>query len=287
MRRNMTSRRAWGGTSRLRLTVMFLVVLLPPAVTLIWLGFQLLEQDRILEAQREIEGRQAAAVEIARSLGQSLAEAENWTPSGTLPDGVLGVTVSSTGILAHPAGQLLWGQARTPLMEPPTQPFEAVEKLEFQGAAESALRTYAELARSKAPALRAGALLRIARVERNRHRIEQALEAYRSLAEIRGISFDGTPIDLLARRAICELLEESSRKQELSGAGTSIGDVTFLQDIGAWIGLRGFLSRRRLSGGLDGHWRSLPTVRGFRPLHTGFGKCRRTVASRHRVGKAF
>jgi hypothetical protein len=46
------ARRSWRGTSRIRLTVMFLVVLLPPAVTLIWLGFQLLEQDRALEAQR-------------------------------------------------------------------------------------------------------------------------------------------------------------------------------------------------------------------------------------------
>jgi hypothetical protein len=61
---------------------MFLVVMLPPAITLIWLGSQLLEQDRILEARTEIESREAAAEAIARSLGQSLNEAENWLPSG-------------------------------------------------------------------------------------------------------------------------------------------------------------------------------------------------------------
>src|SRR5438128_11032781 len=44
---------------------MFLAVLLPPAVTLVGLGFRLLEQDRTLQAQREVEDREAAA-EAAR-----------------------------------------------------------------------------------------------------------------------------------------------------------------------------------------------------------------------------
>ena len=63
----MAARRLWRGTSRIRLTVMFVAVLLPPAVTLIWLGFRLLEQDRDLQAQREIEGREAVADAITRS----------------------------------------------------------------------------------------------------------------------------------------------------------------------------------------------------------------------------
>jgi hypothetical protein len=57
---------------------MFVVVMLSPAVNLIWLGLQLLEQDRVLEARAEIESREAAAETIARSLGQYLNEAENW-----------------------------------------------------------------------------------------------------------------------------------------------------------------------------------------------------------------
>ena len=59
----MSSRRLWGGSSR-RLSALFLVVVLPPAATLVWLGLQLVEQDRSLWAQRELEGRQAAAEAI-------------------------------------------------------------------------------------------------------------------------------------------------------------------------------------------------------------------------------
>ena len=63
-----------GGSSR-KLAVLFLAVVAPPTVTLVWLGLQLLEQDRSLWAQRELERRQAAAQAVIRSLEQSLGEA--------------------------------------------------------------------------------------------------------------------------------------------------------------------------------------------------------------------
>ena len=46
----MSNRRSWGGSSP-RLAALFLAVVLPPAATLVWLGLQLVEQDRSLWAQ--------------------------------------------------------------------------------------------------------------------------------------------------------------------------------------------------------------------------------------------
>jgi hypothetical protein len=163
----MAMRRSWGGTSRIRLTVMFLVVLLPPAVTLIWLGFRLLEQDRELEAQREIEIREAAADAIARSLSQSVNEAESWSPSGPLPDGAHGIIVNATGVRSHPAGRVLWMTPGPVLPEPPSQAFEEAELVEVQ-TPQAALAAYEKLARSTDLSMRAGALLRIARVDSER-----------------------------------------------------------------------------------------------------------------------
>ncbi|MBI4472549.1 MAG: HAMP domain-containing histidine kinase [Acidobacteria bacterium] len=228
----MAAQRSWGGTSRIRLTVMFLVVLLPPAVTLIWLGLGLLEQDRILEARREIEGREAAAEVVARSLGQSLAEAAAWSPAGQLPEGALGIIVTSIGVQSHPPGRILWMQPPPVLPEAPTQPFDSAEKAEFQNGPESALAVYRELARSADPSVRAAALLRVARVERKQQNIDRALNAYRSLATIRGVALDGTPADFLARRAICSVLEESSRQQELAQQAHVL-ETDFLA--GRWI----------------------------------------------------
>ena len=90
-----------GGSSR-KLAVLFLAVVAPPAVTLVWLGLQLLEQDRSLWAQRELERRQATAQAVVRSLEQSLAEAGRLTQS-PLPDGMVRFALSGQGVQATPA----------------------------------------------------------------------------------------------------------------------------------------------------------------------------------------
>jgi len=50
----MSSGRLSSSSSR-ELALLFLAVVAPPAVTLVWLGLQLLEQDRSLWAQRDLE----------------------------------------------------------------------------------------------------------------------------------------------------------------------------------------------------------------------------------------
>lgn len=51
-------------------------------MALVWLGLQLLEQDRSLRAQRELERQQAAGQSVVRSLEQALAETERLTGAG-------------------------------------------------------------------------------------------------------------------------------------------------------------------------------------------------------------
>jgi hypothetical protein len=50
----MVSERLWGIRSQ-HLALLFLAVVVPPIVALIWLGVQLVDQDRALWAQREEE----------------------------------------------------------------------------------------------------------------------------------------------------------------------------------------------------------------------------------------
>ncbi len=198
-----------------KLALLFLGVVVPPAVTLVWLGLQLLEQDRSLWAQRELESRQAAAQSVIRSLEQSLAEAERLTET-PLPEGMVRFTLSRVGVRAEPAGRVLWLPVAPGLEEAEARRFNQTEKLEFQGGAEGALLAYKEMARSATPAVRAGALLRLARVDRRAGRWGDALTAYRQLAQIGRIAIDGMPADLLARRATCSVFLESGREQELA-----------------------------------------------------------------------
>jgi hypothetical protein len=207
---------------------MFLVVLLPPAAMLVWLGLGLLERDRTLEKQREIERLDANTETITRSLAQSLAEVERWFAGGQLPEGALGLIISSSGssvsLQSQPTGSMLWMPTQVLLPKGANQPFIDAEKNEYQGDPEASLRVYQELAHSPDPLVQAGALLRVARVERNQGQIENALGAYRQLAAIRGIAIDGTPAELLARNEICRLLLDRGTKQEFHAqALASIG----------------------------------------------------------------
>ena len=157
--------RAWSGSSR-RLTLLFAGVLLIPALTLVGLGLALLKQDRELSAQRAAERRQAAADRVARALGESLAAAEGLLSAGTIPEGAVRITASAAGIRTDPPGRALWASAPIGSAEVDPQPFAEAELLEFRGSEEKASHLYEQMAGSPRESIRAGALLRLARVHR-------------------------------------------------------------------------------------------------------------------------
>jgi hypothetical protein len=217
----MAGRGLWSVNSR-RLAALFLAVVAPPAVTLVWLGFQLLQQDRALLAQRELEGRQAAGQAIIRSLEQLLSGVGRHLVDDPVPDGVVRFTISESGFRADPAALLLWVPAPPRLREAASDPFTEAEELEFQGSAQRAVSRYQELARSADAGVRAGALVRLARIYRRERQWDSAVEAYRRLALLTGIAIAGIPADLIARTASCSVWEESGSKLELDRAAAAI-----------------------------------------------------------------
>ncbi len=215
-----------------RLALVFLAVLLPLAVTLLWLGWKLLDQERALAATRAVERRQVSAEAAAASLERSLAEAEHWISGVEPPEGSARVTVSPSGLHIEPAHRVLWvpGPSTTP--EAADAPFADAELLEFRGRAGDALPVYEKMARSGDPAVQIGALLRMARIRRKTANAGEALAVYRAMGNLREVTINGMPADLLARRAICDLLEHAGRKQELADDAASLA-VDFAN--GRWL----------------------------------------------------
>jgi len=201
-------------------------------MTLVWLGWKLLDQDRALAAQRASERRQVSAEAVVASLDRSLAEAEHWLSGDEPPEGSLRATASATGLRVEPANRALWVPVPPAALEAADAPFAEAELLEFRGPADHALPIYEKMAHSGEPALRAGALLRLARTYRRTAHTGEALAAYRALANVRGIAINGMPADLLARRAVCDLLESAGRKQELGREAASLA-VDFAN--GRWV----------------------------------------------------
>ena len=200
--------------------LLILVLLTLVSVSMVgWFGFKLLEQDRMVQAQRRQERLEQAADRMAATLRGTLAETGErlsaWLttppPAGKPEDGVL-LTVDENSVTAYPAGRLLYYPAPSNEPEAPPEVFAGGELLEFlQAQPAKAADAYRVLAESKNPAVRAGALLRLARVLGKLGRREESRAAYTRLAAVTGVRVAGAPAELVARHA----LGDASLRQDL------------------------------------------------------------------------
>ncbi|MBI3681173.1 MAG: hypothetical protein HY235_12355 [Acidobacteria bacterium] len=186
------------------------------AAAFAWLSWRVIEQDRALDRQRLIERRDADGAAALNSLQGTLLDILDQVAAGTPPsdDAVLAV-FSAAGVEAFPRSRLLYYPSPPPAREPPAELFAAADTLEFNDAAR-ALEALAAPARSTDAAVRAGALLRIGRIQRKVGRYDEALRAYEQLAGIEGIRVGGEPVDLAARHIVCQILAKRRDKARLA-----------------------------------------------------------------------
>src|SRR5689334_18436390 len=151
----MINKALWGSRSQ-RLTLLFVAVVVPPITALIWLGVQLVEQDRALWTQRDEERRQTLAETTVLSLEQALTDSERKFTNGPLPAGVVRFRASSAGMEAEPAIAVQWLPVPASLPEADPQPFSEAETLEYRGQKESARQAYEKMSRAPQETLRAG-----------------------------------------------------------------------------------------------------------------------------------
>jgi hypothetical protein len=116
------------------------VVLVPSAATLVWLGVRLLEQDRRLWADRDLERRDAAAEIFVRAMGQTLASAETALGGGPLPDGAVFASLGPTGVTIRPSNGVLWAPEPPPLKEANKELFAEAEIAEARQTGDRGLR---------------------------------------------------------------------------------------------------------------------------------------------------
>lgn len=210
----MAGLRDWLRSSR-SLVILFILVTILPAAALVVFGVRLLEQERALVAQRRREALERAVDQSIRMLDKELAL---W--GKRLGRGAWGDTRADSAYVilhqgsmeVHPSGRLPYLVKAAALKEASETPFAEMESYEFsQHNLEMALEISRRLAGSQDMAVRAGALVREGRILRKLGRVDEALEAYRRLGGVQGVGLAGIPIDLVARRSRCAILEEQSR----------------------------------------------------------------------------
>jgi signal transduction histidine kinase len=205
------------------------VALTVPAIIVAWLGWLLLQSDRELDRQRVDERLTNAATLAIGALEQAmstteqrlttLAEASDSSSAARNtdlgPHGDAAVVVMS--------GAELWSS--TPLLYYPEEAdfsdavaaeFVAGERHEFVDRnLQSALVSYGQLAHSRSQPIRAGALVRVARVARQLGQPQAALAAYESLATMGPVPVVGRPADLVASLERCAVLHELAQFDRL------------------------------------------------------------------------
>lgn len=194
-----------------------------------WLGVQLLQQDRALEAQRLQERRESAADRLTAGLEQALTAADHLLvspPERSSPaagEGAVLALADHKGIRVWPEGVLLYYPIVPAASEPASNLYLAAEKAEFQDRNyERAIEVLRTLSTAPDPVVKAGAQFRLARILRKAGRFDAALEVYGTLGKVTGAGLSGAPLDLVARRARCTLLEDLKRPEQLRHEAESL-----------------------------------------------------------------
>jgi len=195
--------------------ILFLFLLTLVSVSALgWFGWRLLDQERIVENERAQEALEQTADQAAGTLRGALAEAGervgSWVTAppaqAELRDGLL-LQLTDASFSTTPAGRLLYDPVPSTELEAPPSTFAEGELLEFlQEQTADAAAWYRHTAQSPNPAIRAGALLRLARVLRNSGQPASSRAVYAQLAGVSGVRVAGVPPELAAREAQCELL---------------------------------------------------------------------------------
>jgi signal transduction histidine kinase len=219
---------------------MFLAVTLLLTATLVWLSWQLVRQDEALVEQRVLERRESAADLAAAALQKSLLQAAEQlvdlsaTPARELSgkaddvakrlgaDSVL-IICGPDSVEAFPGGRLLFYPIRPPSAPAAGNVFGEADSLEFRhGNTRAAAAILQGLARAGDPATRAGALMRVARIDRRSGRLREALTAYEALAALGPVPVEGLPADLVGRHAILGLLESFGQRDRLAREASAL-----------------------------------------------------------------
>ena len=133
----MTPLPEWLRPPKLLLSILALLTLVSVSA-LAWFGWKFIQQDRMVEAQREQDRREQAADRIVATLRGTLAEAGErvggWImlapPSGKPDDGVL-LVMDEVGFEAYPEGRLLYRPIPAHEPEAPAALFSEGEALEY------------------------------------------------------------------------------------------------------------------------------------------------------------
>src|SRR5262245_26957401 len=199
--------RAWLAAPR-RWLWSFVLLLLLPAATVVWLGVELVRQDREIEVRNAKDQRETLASRLLADIERLVSASERTLANAprdlalTSADDAVIIDIEGDRVEPRPPSTLLYRPRLAHSVVEDTSPFEAAQILERRDKdVDAAIAAYQALARSPSRDIRAGALLGLARTLRTAGRGDDALRVYAELERYGTTRLGGLPADLVARRA--------------------------------------------------------------------------------------
>jgi signal transduction histidine kinase len=214
------TRSGWIQSPR-RLLVLFLGTGVLLVCSLLWLAWQLARQDKELAGQRLQEQRENAADWSVAVLSRALSDVEEHLVdlaaapaagvdqgaarfAAALPDDAVLVVLRGARFDAYPARRLPYYPDAKPFSPPPNPSLDRAADFELRAKDyPAAIGLLDRVARGPDRWARATALLRLARIRRNRGEYREALAAYHELSAMGDapVEADGLPSNLVAAQA--------------------------------------------------------------------------------------
>ena len=205
-------------------------------------GWRLLVQQRAIDERRAHDQAESAADAAVAGMRSRLAEAgerlSTWVsnPTMTAPpidDAVVVVGLQDGRFDVNPTGGLPFVPGASAVTS--AVAFGTGEAAEFRGDLAQAAAAYETLAADRSDDIKAGALVRLARVQRKSREFDAALATYRRLEALGGVVTDGIPAELAAWLGI--------RSIDVATGDERSGDEVSPRILGALDGGRWQISR--------------------------------------------
>jgi two-component system phosphate regulon sensor histidine kinase PhoR len=200
------------------LITLILGITVVPLATLLWVGWRLLEQDRVLEGQQAEQRVERAADLVVAALQRALSSSEQRLAgdSQQWPEGAVAVIFHTDRVETYPKGRVPYLPIVPPLPEAPDAIFNAGEDLLYRRQDyQAAIDIFRELTESPDPAIQAGALRRLGNTLSVTGKTGEALSAYDRLRTMDSVATGSVPAALFGSDAYCALLEKVQRTTEL------------------------------------------------------------------------
>jgi len=204
----------------LRTLTVFVSLVLALATALVYLAWKTIDSERTIEQTQATIQLDNALGHVGAQLRAQLAALESLMiqdPAGTIPQHVVVIRAIGEKFESTPANRLPFIPGSPAFYDPVSEEFSDAEALEHSANNSAAAgQKYRTLANSPRAEIRAGALLRLGRMQRRSQQYRDATATYDQLEKLDSVTVEGLPSSITAMLGRMEIFKSTNQTDALA-----------------------------------------------------------------------